>query len=51
MQVEIGNSGYRISTDPHNYILEEKRIAGEKLRNRGRFSGIKLVTIHPLKVR
>jgi len=36
MQVEIGNSGYRISTDPHNYILEEKRIAGVKAKVPGK---------------
>ena len=29
MQIEI-NDNYRISTDPHNYILEEKHVAGEK---------------------
>ena len=35
MQVEI-NDNYRISTDPHNYILETKRIAGEKSAEPGK---------------
>ena len=35
MQVEISDN-YRISTDPHNYILEAKRIAGEKSAEPGR---------------
>jgi len=35
MQVEIGDK-YRISTDPHNYILETKRIAGEKSAEPGK---------------
>ena len=35
MQVEI-NDDYRISTDPHNYILETKRIAGKKSAEPGR---------------
>lgn len=34
MQVEI-NDDYRISTDPHNYILETKRVAGEKAKKPG----------------
>ena len=35
MQIEIGDN-YRISTDPHNYILETKRIAGEKSAEPGK---------------
>ena len=34
MEVRI-NSDYRLSTDPHNYILEKCRIAGEKSKEPG----------------
>ena len=36
MKVDIGNTGYRIATDPHNFILQKSRIAGEDAAEPGK---------------